>query len=166
MSSFWLSQVLKQGPSPNSANTRSATATPRLRSQFAARESGYLSDRSSSSDPLIRHQQLTDNAISAAEHNSRSSLSSSALPGSPTAGSGGRVASAGDLCAAVPGLVSQQLRVCEAHPNAMLAVGDGARRGIGECQNQFKHERWNCTPEGDQQVFGHTLQRGKIPPLR
>ena len=63
-------------------------------------------------------------------------------------------------CAKVPGLVSQQLRVCQAHPNAMYAVSEGAKRGIKECQKQFKNERWNCTTEGDESVFGHTLQRG------
>lgn len=69
--------------------------------------------------------------------------------------------SPGELCATVPGLVSQQIRVCQAHPNVMYAVSEGARQGINECQRQFKHERWNCTPEGDESVFGHTLQRGE-----
>jgi hypothetical protein len=65
-------------------------------------------------------------------------------------------------CAKMPGLVSKQLQVCEGHPNAMYAVSEGAKRGIHECQKQFKNERWNCTTEGDESVFGHTLQRGQF----
>ncbi|GFT39085.1 protein Wnt [Nephila pilipes] len=63
------------------------------------------------------------------------------------------------LCSAVPGLVVQQQRVCHAHPAVIRAVSGGARRGIEECQNQFRHDRWNCTVEGGESVFDHTLQR-------
>ncbi|GIY17975.1 protein Wnt [Caerostris darwini] len=66
------------------------------------------------------------------------------------------------LCSAVPGLVVQQQRVCNAHPAVIRAVSGGARRGIEECQNQFRHDRWNCTVEGGESVFDHTLQRGKL----
>ena len=66
------------------------------------------------------------------------------------------------ICANVTGLLNEQLRVCEDNPIATLAASEGTRMGILECQNQFKNERWNCTPEGDQQVFGHTLLRGKL----
>ncbi|XP_054708000.1 protein Wnt-16-like [Uloborus diversus] len=64
------------------------------------------------------------------------------------------------LCSTVPGLVQQQQRVCQAHPAVIRAVSSGARRGIQECQNQFRHNRWNCTIEGGESVFDHTLQRG------
>lgn len=65
------------------------------------------------------------------------------------------------LCSTVPGLVSQQQKVCQAHPAIIRAVSSGARRGIEECQNQFRHDRWNCTIEGGESVFDHTIQRGE-----
>ena len=42
----------------------------------------------------------------------------------------------------------------------MIINSIGFRAGISECQQQFQNERWNCTAEGDQQVFGRTLMRG------
>ncbi|RWS29971.1 Wnt16 like-like protein [Leptotrombidium deliense] len=126
-----------------------------------AHETDYLADRSA--DSLNRHS-ISENSISTSDMDNSNPFipstpessysthpSQSQSTGSPTAEA---------LCATVPGLVSQQLRVCEAHPNAMLGVSEGARRGIVECQQQFKNERWNCTPEGEFEVFGHTLQRG------
>lgn len=65
------------------------------------------------------------------------------------------------LCSTVPGLVLQQQKVCQAHPAVIRAVSGGARRGIDECQNQFRHDRWNCTIEGGESVFDHTLERGR-----
>ena len=81
-----------------------------------------VSSRSSSSDPLIRHQQLTDNVIT-----NGARITNYATPpgddGSPILVPHPTLStSAAALCAAVPGLVKQQLQVCEAHPNAMLAV--------------------------------------------
>ncbi|NP_001310769.1 protein Wnt-16-like precursor [Parasteatoda tepidariorum] len=64
------------------------------------------------------------------------------------------------MCSSVPGLVMQQQKVCQAHPAVIKAVSSGAKRGIHECQNQFRHDRWNCTIEGGESVFDHTLQRG------
>lgn len=65
-----------------------------------------------------------------------------------------------ELCSAVPGLVAQQLDLCHRNPHALLAISEGARRGIVECQEQFRNERWNCTLEGGINVFDMTLQRG------
>ncbi|XP_076336054.1 protein Wnt-16-like [Tachypleus tridentatus] len=64
------------------------------------------------------------------------------------------------ICSSVPGLVTKQRNVCEEQPSSMSAVILGIRRGILECQKQFQSERWNCTPEGDDNVFGYTLTRG------
>jgi len=75
------------------------------------------------------------------------------------------------ICAALPGLVSRQIEVCKTHPNAIPSVKDGARKGLQECQWQFRNERWNCTTtgaqvgrgpaaEGAKDVFRYTLQRG------
>lgn len=68
--------------------------------------------------------------------------------------------SAKAICAALPGLVSRQIQVCQAHPNTIHSVSDGARKGIQQCQYQFRNERWNCTTKDDQNVFGSTLDRG------
>lgn len=69
------------------------------------------------------------------------------------------------ICSSVPGLVTQQQKVCQAHPAVIRAVSSGARRGIQECQSQFRHDRWNCTVEGGDSVFGYTLQRAVRPLL-
>lgn len=68
--------------------------------------------------------------------------------------------SARAICAALPGLVSRQIQVCQAHPNTIQSVSDGARKGIQQCQHQFRNERWNCTTKDDRNVFGATLERG------
>lgn len=65
-----------------------------------------------------------------------------------------------DICSSIPGLVTKQRRVCEDHPAIIQAISAGARRGIMQCQHQFQNERWNCTIEGGESVFDHTLQRG------
>ena len=39
----------------------------------------------------------------------------------------------------------------------MVHVGRGARNGIGECQFQFRNNRWNCTTVKDTTVFGPVL---------
>lgn len=72
------------------------------------------------------------------------------------------VNSARAACSVLPGLVAQQIEVCQHYPDTIKAVSEGARRGIRECQYQFRHERWNCTTrDDDHSVFGYTLQRGK-----
>lgn len=40
---------------------------------------------------------------------------------------------------------------------------EGARRGMKECQKQFKDERWNCTPsepDPSMQIFHSTITKG------
>lgn len=72
------------------------------------------------------------------------------------------VNSARAVCSALPGLVAQQIEVCQHYPDTIKAVSEGAKRGIRECQYQFRHERWNCTTrDDDYSVFGYTLQRGR-----
>ena len=39
----------------------------------------------------------------------------------------------------------------------MMHVGRGARRGISECQFQFKNQKWNCSTVEDSTVFGPIL---------
>ena len=74
-----------------------------------------------------------------------------------------QVAAARAVCSSLPGLAEQQIEVCLQHPNTIRSVSDGARRGIQECQYQFRNERWNCTTRNDEQsVFGYILERGKF----
>ncbi|XP_074646568.1 protein Wnt-16-like [Tubulanus polymorphus] len=65
-----------------------------------------------------------------------------------------------DACNLVPGLVRQQQEVCRANPRAIPCIGYGARQGIGECQYQFRGERWNCTATRQFSVFGPMLTTG------
>lgn len=66
-----------------------------------------------------------------------------------------------ETCKAVPGLVFKQLEVCENNPESILCISQGARRAIMECQSQFKNERWNCTTNKNQTVFGQIIAKGK-----
>ncbi|XP_042883869.1 protein Wnt-16-like [Penaeus japonicus] len=69
--------------------------------------------------------------------------------------------SAVSICQHLPGLVQQQVAVCQSNPDTIKSVSAGARRGINECQYQFRNERWNCTTGVDLDVpFGYTLKRG------
>ncbi|XP_071514351.1 protein Wnt-16-like [Panulirus ornatus] len=71
-------------------------------------------------------------------------------------------ASAMSICNHLPGLVQQQVAVCQSHPDTIRSVSDGARLGINECQFQFRNERWNCTTTGEDLdvPFGYTIKRG------
>ena len=72
------------------------------------------------------------------------------------------LAEARAVCGSLPGLVGAQTNVCMEHPSAIRPIAEGARRGINECQFQFRHERWNCsTNEREQSVFGYILERGE-----
>ncbi|XP_046369566.1 protein Wnt-16-like [Haliotis rufescens] len=66
-----------------------------------------------------------------------------------------------DSCNDLPGLVVQQQEVCRKNPQSLLCISDGARRGILECQKQFKYERWNCTARiRNNTVFQTVLKKG------
>jgi hypothetical protein len=78
-----------------------------------------------------------------------------------------QLAAARAVCSSLPGLAAQQIEVCIQHPSTIRSVSDGARRGIQECQYQFRNERWNCTTRNEEQsVFGYILERGKCVELR
>ncbi|KAM4678422.1 protein Wnt-16 [Discoglossus pictus] len=42
-------------------------------------------------------------------------------------------------------LSSRQKDLCKRKPYLLSSIREGARLGIQECRNQFKHERWNCS---------------------
>ncbi|XP_069682106.1 protein Wnt-7b isoform X2 [Periplaneta americana] len=64
------------------------------------------------------------------------------------------------ICGRIPGLTARQRDMCRSSPDAMVAVGDGVRLGTLECQEQFRHRRWNCSAIGSGSVFGHVVVVG------
>uniref|UniRef100_T1IU08 Protein Wnt n=1 Tax=Strigamia maritima TaxID=126957 RepID=T1IU08_STRMM len=65
------------------------------------------------------------------------------------------------ICSKIPGLAPAQRAFCQTMPDAVAAIGDGARMAIVECQNQFRFRRWNCSAIGNENVFGHVIKIGK-----
>ncbi|XP_077453193.1 protein Wnt-2 isoform X3 [Stigmatopora argus] len=64
-------------------------------------------------------------------------------------------------CDDIPGLASEQRRLCRQHPPAVRAIGRGVRHWLSECRHQFRHRRWNChAPARDRSLFGRLLLRG------
>jgi hypothetical protein len=59
-------------------------------------------------------------------------------------------------------LTYKQRLLCAAKPDAMVAISNGAKLGLAECQEQFKYHRWNCTAIGSRNGFGHVVVVGKI----
>ncbi|KAG9490149.1 hypothetical protein GDO78_005830 [Eleutherodactylus coqui] len=47
-------------------------------------------------------------------------------------------------CSNLP-LNARQKDMCKKKPYLLSSIREGARLGIQECRNQFKHERWNCS---------------------
>ncbi|XP_077355727.1 protein Wnt-16 [Festucalex cinctus] len=63
-------------------------------------------------------------------------------------------------CRSLP-LSAEQHDVCRKRSFLAPSIVDAARLALGECQNQFRHERWNCsTGGGDPAVFGQQLTSG------
>ncbi|XP_025017633.1 protein Wnt-7b-like isoform X2 [Tetranychus urticae] len=71
-----------------------------------------------------------------------------------------RLTSIPEICANVTDLTHDQLIACREQSQAVLAVSEGTIKGIFECQEQFKNERWNCTPDAKGNIFNKTPQRG------
>lgn len=68
-------------------------------------------------------------------------------------------------CANLP-LNSRQKELCKRKPYLLPSIREGARLGIQECRNQFRHERWNCrvaatAPPGTSPIFGYELTSGE-----
>ncbi|XP_008313492.1 protein Wnt-16 [Cynoglossus semilaevis] len=62
-------------------------------------------------------------------------------------------------CTNLP-LSHRQRELCRKKPFLLPSIQDGARLAIRECQNQFRHERWNCSTTNEVSVFGHELTSG------
>ncbi|KAF8767779.1 Protein Wnt-7a like protein [Argiope bruennichi] len=67
---------------------------------------------------------------------------------------------AADICNKIPGLTNTQRLLCQTRPDIIVAIGEGTRLGVAECQRQFRNHRWNCTAIGSNQVFGHVVVVG------
>ena len=68
------------------------------------------------------------------------------------------------LCQQIRGLSNGQKKLCMLYTDHMMHVGRGASTGIGECQYQFQHHRWNCSTVDDSTVFGPILSIRKYIP--
>ncbi|ROT66390.1 WNT7 protein [Penaeus vannamei] len=65
------------------------------------------------------------------------------------------------LCSRVPGITPSQRRICSRAPDAIVAISEGARKGIAECQSQFRNRRWNCSLQASAgSVFGYVVLLG------
>lgn len=49
------------------------------------------------------------------------------------------------ICNRIPGLSPRQRTLCQGHPDAMVAAGEGAKVALSECRHQFRNHRWNCS---------------------
>lgn len=58
-------------------------------------------------------------------------------------------------------LAPRQKELCSKEVQLHKVIGDGAKRGIAECQNQFSNRRWNCSTFNTTDVFGKVLQLSK-----
>nr|WCP86875.1 WNT 2-1 [Cyprinus carpio] len=64
------------------------------------------------------------------------------------------------MCDNIPGLINKQRQLCRQHPKVMQAIGAGIKNWIGECQHQFRNQRWNCnTMAREHNLFGRLLHR-------
>ena len=71
------------------------------------------------------------------------------------------------ICNRIPGLAPRQRTICQSRPDAVVAVGEGAKLALAECRHQFHGRRWNCTlPAANPHatLYGHTQTKllGKL----
>ncbi|XP_041348365.1 protein Wnt-7b-like [Gigantopelta aegis] len=65
------------------------------------------------------------------------------------------------ICNKIPGLAPKQRAICRGRPDAIVAIGEGAKLGHTECQFQFRNLRWNCTNVGyGGSMFGYEQLTG------
>ncbi|KAG1674545.1 Protein Wnt-7b [Nymphon striatum] len=60
---------------------------------------------------------------------------------------------AATICSKIPGFTPKQRKMCQTRPDAIVAVGDGAKLALNECQHQFYKHRWNCSAIGTNYLF-------------
>jgi len=78
------------------------------------------------------------------------------------------------ICNRIPDLSPRQRTLCQGHPDAMVAAGEGAKMALSECRHQFRNHRWNCSvvetnsinsPGGYYVSLGHITAVGKFSTL-
>ncbi|KAF6738461.1 Protein Wnt-16 [Oryzias melastigma] len=57
-------------------------------------------------------------------------------------------------------LSDHQRELCIRKPFLLPSLQDGAQLAVAECQNQFRHERWNCSTSSEPPLFGYELTSG------
>lgn len=72
--------------------------------------------------------------------------------------------SAKEICNHIRGLSARQKTICHTRPDAMVAIGKGARKAVEECQWQFRTSRWNCSLRSNTSSLelGNSLQLGEL----
>ena len=66
------------------------------------------------------------------------------------------------ICNKIPGLAPKQRNICGTRPDAIVAIGEGAKLGMAECRYQFQNFRWNCTlTDSDVSMFGYEKLGGE-----
>ena len=66
------------------------------------------------------------------------------------------------ICNKIPGLAPRQRAICRSRPDAIVAIGEGARLGLAECQYQVRNMRWNCSnPDPHHSMFGYERMAGE-----
>ena len=66
------------------------------------------------------------------------------------------------ICNKIPGLAPKQRAICRSRPDALVAMGEGAKLAQAECQFQFRHMRWNCSTLADSDsMFGYERLKGQ-----
>nr|XP_039264427.1 protein Wnt-5-like isoform X2 [Styela clava] len=58
------------------------------------------------------------------------------------------------ICDGMNGFTNFQKKWCKRKDSFMIFVSEGARKGISECQYQFRNHRWNCPTFNDSSGFG------------
>jgi len=65
-----------------------------------------------------------------------------------------------EVCQALPGLTTQQVNLCSRLPETVESVPFGTKRGLVECEYQFRNELWNCSDNRDSRRIQQTIERG------
>lgn len=98
----------------------------------------FEAERSNNQQLQLQQHPNRDNGAATA-----TTTSTAATPTTATS-----IPSIASLCAMLPPAHARHLKLCRlaSHsPNADEAVAVGAARGLAECRQQFRSERWNCT---------------------
>ena len=66
-----------------------------------------------------------------------------------------------EICKQIRGLTPQQRSICQARPDAIVYVSEGAQMATSECKWQLRNYRWNCSLRGNKTIFGSEIKLGE-----